>query len=449
MEKKILFVGRSVYHFSYYSSLLQSLINSGATVKLLFDSSWSKNQPRMSLDDFILKNPDISIEFYSAEDLGLSKLNFAAREILSCISYSKRTKQSSFYLKRWINYIPTPVKFIFRKKSLRKGFLKLTLIHRILRLLSGYQVSNYALNQIQDFNPSIVIATPANLRFSTEVEYIRAANSLNIKTITPVLTWDNLTTKGLFHAKPSILLAWNNEHVNEAVSIHKIPENNIRIMGSLFFDKWLDQDLLLSRDNIYNFLGMSLKDDYILYLGSSANIAKDERSTIYKLVQYQYYYEYITGRRLKIVLKPHPANYHLISLICEDGIIHWPDSTNLPESRISQKLFYSAMYHAIDCVGINTSAMLDAICVKTTCSTLMRPEFSLTQEKCMHFKKLTANKCLKQFYDMKAYIHYCSLMGDPERRHSESPDISFIRPYINKSASSLMTDYIVDLLKHV
>ena len=111
-------------------------------------------------------------------------------------------------------------------------------------------------------------------------------------------------------------------------------------------------------------------------------------------------------------IKAYPANYHLISLICEDGIIHWPDSTNLPESRISQ-LFYSAMYHAIDCVGINTSAMLDAICVKITCSTLMRPEFSLTQEKVYAFQKVNSNKCLKQFYDMKAYIHYCSLRVIP------------------------------------
>ena len=34
----------------------------------------------------------------------------------------KEDKAIIFLLKRWINYIPTPVKFIFRKKSLRKGF---------------------------------------------------------------------------------------------------------------------------------------------------------------------------------------------------------------------------------------------------------------------------------------------------------------------------------------
>ena len=49
----ILFLGRSVYHFSYYESILSTLINKyNVNLKILFDKKWSENQPQESLKSF-------------------------------------------------------------------------------------------------------------------------------------------------------------------------------------------------------------------------------------------------------------------------------------------------------------------------------------------------------------------------------------------------------------
>ena len=49
----VLFLGRSVYHFSYYESILSSLIDEyDVNLKILFDKQWSQNQPQESLNTF-------------------------------------------------------------------------------------------------------------------------------------------------------------------------------------------------------------------------------------------------------------------------------------------------------------------------------------------------------------------------------------------------------------
>lgn len=74
-----------------------------------------------------------------------------------------------------------------------------------------------------------------NIRFSEEVEYVKAANAIKIPTVVHVLSWDNLTTKGLCHIIPNLTLVWNEIQSQEAITIHEVPDDKILITGSLFF----------------------------------------------------------------------------------------------------------------------------------------------------------------------------------------------------------------------
>ena len=95
--------------------------------------------------------------------------------------------------------------------------------------------------------PDCVIVSPANLRYSEEVEYVKGARSLGIPCAIPVLSWDNLTTKGLLHVPPDLLLTWHDGHAKDARHYHGIPPENVVVAGSPLFDRWFDSTPIRSR----------------------------------------------------------------------------------------------------------------------------------------------------------------------------------------------------------
>ena len=127
--------------------------------------------------------------------------------------------------------------------------------------------------------------------------------------VVPVLSWDNLTTKGLFHVQPDLVLAWHHGHREEAQAIHDVPADRIVITGSPFFDKWFGINRPISaREATCRRIGLDPDKPYLLYLGSSANIARDESWLVIALLQAIRQAEDPQLRRLQIVFKPHPAN---------------------------------------------------------------------------------------------------------------------------------------------
>ena len=92
-----------------------------------------------------------------------------------------------------------------------------------------------------------------------------------------MLSWDNLTTKGLIPFDPDAVLVWNDSHAEEARRIHGIPQDRIIVTGSPFFDKWFEDGAgLPGRDEFCRKVGLDPSRRYLAWLGSSKNIAPDE-----------------------------------------------------------------------------------------------------------------------------------------------------------------------------
>ena len=231
---KILLVGRSTYHFSYYESIVRELLHRGVEVVLYYDKQWSENHPDVSLGEFLKKNPEVRFKWAPRRADGWRKFVFPMRELSSYANYLSRKDQSRFYLDRWEKYL-TPilrglVKVPLAKFLLKTRFLKVAfeLVEKLIPACS--EIKKVIANE----NPDVLLASPVNMRFSEEVEFVKAANDMGIPTVVHVLSWDNLTTKGLIHAKPSLLLVWNQTHYDESKNVHGFNEDNLAITGSPF-----------------------------------------------------------------------------------------------------------------------------------------------------------------------------------------------------------------------
>ena len=309
--KKVLFVGRSVYHFSYYEFFIRELANRGYFIDLLFDEQWSRGKPDDALKNCLRDCRD-NISFnWALRRKRLRRVLFPLRELISYLSYEERIRkrrQSEFYLKRWQSYLPHILRYSVDKFPL-SYLLRFKIVRRFLKWLDDVvPPDKQIIEDIKKRNPLVVIASPANMRFCEEIEYIKAANHLGIPTAILVLSWDNLSTKGLFHEVPTVLLVWNKLHYREAIEIHQIPEKNLLISGAFFFDKWFEpeESLLLPQDEICKEMGISPDRPYVLYLGSSANIARDETWLVRKIKKALSRDPVL--QNVQLVARPHPAN---------------------------------------------------------------------------------------------------------------------------------------------
>jgi hypothetical protein len=278
--------------------------------------------------------------------------------------------------------------------------------------------------------PDVVVATPMIQRFSEEVEYAKAAIEAGIPTVVPSYSWDVLTTKGLFHIIPDLLLAWNDVQRTEANQIHGIEDAHILITGSPFFDKWFEIDELKEdRSCFCRRVGLDPAKPYLLYLGSSKNIAEDETWLIHEIINKIKCHPDSKIRELSLLVRPHPANTKHYAGLENSGAIVWPKEGALPQEKNSQRDFYNSVIHSTLAAGINTSGMIDAIIIDKPCLTIMPSRYRRTQLQAAHFKYLLDAGVLEVTHSPQEAIVAIQNIMEGRDRHRDQR-IQFVKDFV-------------------
>jgi hypothetical protein len=197
---RVLFIGRSIAHFLYIETTLAGLLRRGASVELFFDEGWSHDWAPASsdpLDEFTVTHPELITGWAPRRADGWRNFLFSIRELRSYRSYLTRPRSTSFYVRRWANYQTPNLKRLIEKNWFRV-MLRTPIADLTLRFCEWIAPSDPGLLAVlSDKQPDVMVASPADLRFSEETDFIKAARRLRIPTAIQVLTWDNLSTKGL------------------------------------------------------------------------------------------------------------------------------------------------------------------------------------------------------------------------------------------------------------
>lgn len=380
---RVLLVGRSEGHFTYYDSIIEALLDRGAQVALWYVQGWTDKNDA-ALKSFRLKRPDLQVDWVPRRDDLWRRLAFALRELRSFAWYLRRSDASAFYIRRWQGYLSG---WLGRAATSRLGrrILRRPTADRLFalaeRLIPPFPD---AVERLRRFRPDVVIVSPSNMRFSEEVEYVKACRSLGLPVAVLVQTWDSLTTKGLLQIVPDVLLVWHGQHRRAARDLHGIAEGRVRIVGAPFFDKWLRE------------VGASTEADaanrpapYVLYLGSSKNIAVDEAWVAKALRRAFEQHWHPMMRRVEVQIRPHPANLRPFKAIEGDGLR--VARTSLPQDSADTGEFLDLARGALAVVGINTSGMLDTVILDCPTIALRLDEYLETQIMTPHFQAMVAS----------------------------------------------------------
>ena len=314
-------------------------------------------------------------------------------------------------------------------------------------ILPPAHVERFVLEQA----PDVFMASPLVAVGSVQADYLRAAKRLGIRTVYPVLSWDNLTTKGLVRDVPDLTLVWNEGMADEARSLHGIPTGRIRVVGSTAWDHWFDWAVRRSRDEFCHEVGLPADRPFVLYVGSSWWVVADEVDFVRRWVAALRGHGGLLAD-IGVLVRPHPqrdSSEWGTADLGGEALAVWPRFGEEPVGDGPRQNYFESIYHSAAVFGISTSAQIEAAIVGRPVHTLITDEFRGTQVGTAHFKHLEDERSsmlvIARSFEEHAELLERSLRGELPDRNDDFVRM-FVRPHgLDVPATPLYVEAIEEL----
>src|SRR5882672_6249132 len=239
--------------------------------------------------------------------------------------------------------------------------------------------------------PDILLVTPLLYFGSQQVEYVRAAKALGIRTVLGVGSWDHLTTKGLIHEQPDRVLVWNEAQRVAARDLHAIPPDRVTVTGAQAYDHWFVQAPTLSREAFCAKVSVPGDRALLLYLCSSPFITPHEVPFVRRWIDAIGAASDPVLREAAILIRPHPQNaeqWRAFDPREYSAVGIWPRAGANPVDAEARADYFDSMFYSCAVVGVNTSALIESGIVGRPVYTVLADDFAGQQDGTLHFQHL-------------------------------------------------------------
>jgi hypothetical protein len=158
---------------------------------------------------------------------------------------------------------------------------------------------------LKELSPDTVISTrPVQ---PMEIYLLKAASDLKINRTFYLLSWDNITSKGIFPVIADSYLTWGPIMAQELKEYYDVPEKSIKHMGVTHFDVHADVKACdIGPKEVLTGLGLQAKSPYIFFTMSASYFAPNEIDIVEHLAKSVH--ENCFGESMQLVIRPHMAN---------------------------------------------------------------------------------------------------------------------------------------------
>ncbi len=258
--------------------------------------------------------------------------------------------------------------------------------------------------------PDAVLITPLIDLGSPQIDYLRAAKALGLRTVLPVCSWDHLSTKALLRFVPDTVIVWNEIQRTEAVEMHGLAADRVVVTGAQCYDQWWSRQPSRSRGAFCERVGLRSDRPFVLYACSSLLRKTTHEPTF--VLDWIRAIRSSGDPRLKdigILIRPHPARvkeWEPIDLSAYPQVVLFGDH---PIDQQSKDDYYESMYYSGAVVGLVTSAFIEAAVAGRACHTVLLPEISTaSQEGTIHFRYLAADL----LYVARSFDEHVRMLAD-------------------------------------
>jgi hypothetical protein len=237
--------------------------------------------------------------------------------------------------------------------------------------------------------PDVVMLTPLIGLGSPEVDFLRSAKALGLRTLFGVWSWDNLSSKALIRSVPDIITVWNPTQRTEAVELHGVPPERVVVTGAQCFDLWFDRKPRGNRAEFCNRVGLPPEPPFLLYVCSALFRGSP--------VEAKFVSRWLTAlressherlREVPVLVRPHPSRLKAWDDVKLEGlgpVVLWGRN---PIDVDTKADYFDSLSYCGAVVGLNTSAFLEAAIAGRPVFTLLLREFQENQEQTLHFPYL-------------------------------------------------------------
>jgi hypothetical protein len=343
---------------------------------------------------------------------------------------------------------PRHVRRAFRRRRLRAP----RVVAAVARALDdAVPVFRSVRELVASHEPDVVLVAPHLMPGSLHTMYVRAAQSLGVRTGICVASWDNLSSKQLLRVGPDAVFVWNETQRDEAVRLHGIAPERVVVTGAQCYDPWFSWRPR-PREEFCTRVGLDPALPYALFVGGSLFPAETtEAEFAARWIEELRSSGDPDLRRLGVLLRPHPkrgAEWGAVDFERFGGVRVWPTGSRMPVSTADRADFFDSVYHSAAVFGINTSAMIEAGIVGRPVLTLLLPEFAGSQEGVFHFRYLTdvgggLLVVARSLDEHLAQLAETVRSPDGARARAEAFLEAFVRPHgLDRAASPILADEI-------
>jgi hypothetical protein len=177
--------------------------------------------------------------------IGIRKQIFSNVKQLKTLDIKFKNMKSENYLK-------------FTIKRTINVIANLTPVREILLKLEDLLFPDiYYENLFKKYKPDLLITATPGFKIP-DIPLLKRAKKERVKIICPVLSWDNLTSKGYMNPRPDKLIVWNEIMKEEAIIFHNFKEENIYVSGVPQFDIYWGNNNFSSRHMFFKKMGLDI-----------------------------------------------------------------------------------------------------------------------------------------------------------------------------------------------
>jgi hypothetical protein len=301
--------------------------------------------------------------------------------------------------------------------------------------------------------PDVVIVTPLVQAAHAQVAHLRAAARRGIPRGFLVASWDSLTAGGLMHDEPDAVIVWNDAQRREATDLMAIPGERVVVTGAPGFDRWFGRQPSRDREQFCADVGLDAGAPYVLYLGSSPVIARNEAAFVARWMRGVRTSDRAALREASVLVRPHPYNAFRekdTEALSVDPltVVHPRAGALVADDKVADD-YFDSMWHADAVVGINTSGLIEAAIVGRPTLVPLTKRFREGQLGSPHFAHLlpasggpvVAHAGADHFEALADTLE--SGMSDEQRDRAATFVEKFVRPFgLARSATPLVVDAI-------
>jgi len=457
-QLRVLFVMASPEYLRFFDSTIKLLAKEGHKAIVAINHLKEKKPARLVELDEHISNIELAGRVPARGDYW-EKIAKGLRGIVDFMRFIHPNFSNSQVLRIRMKNKVLPVAFRFLDKipTIHPWLLK-----RALRLLSHFEKaipSNYKIESfILRHDPDVLVVSPLIDAGSIQVDLVKSAKAVGVRTVAAIASWDNLTNKGLMRIEPDATIVWNNIQKAEAEEYHAIPSARIVVTGSPAFDKWFNRSPSCTREEFYERVGLPENKPYILFVGSSRFIAKSE-------AEVDFVKSWILALRscpesdvrdLAVLVRPHPYNtaaWETTDCLDINHVTVWPRARYNPVDEGQRALYFDSLFYCKAVVGINTSAMIESAIIGRPVLSILSPEFNSTQEGTLHFRYLRQEDggCVQIAHSFTQHIRQLKkMLNTPEVVREQTTNFvrAFVRPHgINIPCTPIVTQAIESVAK--